>query len=164
MIMLDYDSWQQVKEQCHNEDQVSFHRMSPAAQVATKNAHTAGAIIQTLRYDGVWVSSHDVPSWHPGIITRVSPSWPGPAKPEPKSKYMDAGVETRYGAYKVEDKRTSVGWFLSDVQNCIGFAGYVYEINGKEKLRPRLLFDQQPDGTYRLRVPKAVRFLKGAVA
>jgi hypothetical protein len=62
----------------------------------------------------------------------------------------------------VNQRLGNIDW-LSETQNNVGFAGYVYEINGKERIRPRLLFDSMPDGTFRLRVPKAVRYVKGAV-
>jgi len=44
----------------------------------------------------------------------------------------------------------------------VGFAGYVYEAAGREWCSPELIFDKQDAGTFRLRVPKAVRLRKGA--
>ena len=40
--MLDYYTWQNVKEQCLNEAQVSFQRMPAETQKAMQDAHAAG--------------------------------------------------------------------------------------------------------------------------
>ena len=163
VIMLDYDTWQQFKEECWNEAQVSFQRMSPEAQEAMKEAGAAGALTEALGLDGTWVMLVSTYSrWHKGSIYRVSPTWPGPAKPEQKTEYVDRPVVVTDGYRFAQPGDDDAHWHISFATGLVGFAGYVYEINGKEKLRPRPLFDQQHDGTYRLRVPVAVRFLKGA--
>ncbi len=162
--MLDYDTWQNVKTECENDAQVSFQRMSRAAQKAMQDAHVDGARIATIVHGGAWIGQHD-PAWFPGGIYRVNPTWTGPAKPEPKPEYVDQPVVLDGVVYKSSNPTGSSPYLLLPMAPAaVGFAGYVYEINGKEKLRPRLLCDQQPDGTYRLRVPKAVRFLRGAKA
>jgi hypothetical protein len=161
---MTYDKWLEVREKCWNEDQVSFQRMSLATQAAMKKAHKAGAIIETLQYDGEWVPSHDIPSWGPGKIIRVDPSWPGPPRPEAKPGYVDTPVASDGMIYRIANPTgNSPYWLLPMAPTAVGFAGYVYEINGKEKIRLRLQFDQQADGTYRLRAPKAVRFVKGTI-
>ena len=159
---MDYDMWQKVKTECHNEAQVSFQRMSQAAQKAMQDAHVDGAGIEVLVLAGSWDYTSDE-KLHAGIIYRVSPSWPGPAKPEPKPEYVDRKVVVADGYRFAQPGEDVAHWLISVAPALVGFCGYVYEINGKEKIRPRLIFDQQPDGTHRLRVPKAVRFVKGAV-
>jgi hypothetical protein len=42
-IMLDYDTWMKVKTECENEAQVSFQRMSRAAQKAMQDSHADGS-------------------------------------------------------------------------------------------------------------------------
>ncbi len=164
VIMLDYDSWQQVKEECHNEAQVSFQRMSEPAQAAMIKAHKAGAVIDALGLDGVWFHP-SYPMWRLGTIYRVSPTWPGPAKPELKPEYVDQKVIMGKGMYYIEvPNRTSALWNINAASSMFGFVGYVYEADGKDIYLYGLVFDQKPDGTHRLRVPKAVRFLKGATA
>jgi hypothetical protein len=74
--------------------------------------------------------------------------------------YMDVSIAVSCGRHIV-DKQEYMYW-ISGAPNDVDFAGYVYEINGKERIRPRLLFDSMPDGTFRLRVPKAVRYVKEA--
>ena len=161
--MISYETWQNVKEECRNDAQVVLQRMSPEAQNAMKDAHAAGAIIEVVNAFGEWVALSE-PSWHCGLPHRVSTSWPGPAKPEPVPEYEDKNVFLAGAAYKFIHPEDGSRWFITSAQGTVGFVGYVYNINGKCKIRPRLLFDKQPDGTYRLRVPKAVRFLKGAKA
>ena len=41
--MLDYDTWMKVKTECENEAQVSFQRMSRAAQKAMQDSHADGS-------------------------------------------------------------------------------------------------------------------------
>jgi hypothetical protein len=167
--MLDYDSWQQVKEECRNDAQVSFQRMSEPAQAAMKEADAAGALTEVLGLAGTWVmlgSTYSQWQWHKGNSYRISPSWPGPAKPEPKPEpkpeYVDQPIVVNSGYRVAQPGEDDAHWLISVAHGLVGFCGFVYEADGKDKLNPILIFDQQPDGTHRLRVPKAVRFLKGA--
>jgi len=103
------------------------------------------------------------PMWHKGNIYRVCPSWPGPAKPEPTPEYVDkdvfrVGVTCRFNL----PSDAGMQWAITLAPSMGGFVGYVYSTDGREWCIPTLLVDKQDDGTYRLRVPKAVRFLKGA--
>ena len=160
--MLDYETWMKVKSECQNDAQVSFQRMSPEAQAAIKDAWAARAIIEGLWVNGAWAHVSD-PDWYPGGIYRVSPSWPGPAKPEPAAEYEDKNVFLVGASYRFIHPSEDGRWLLASAPAMVGFCGYIYEVDGKDKPSPILIFDLHPDGTYRLRVPKAVRFLKGAV-
>ena len=162
--MLDYDTWQTVKTECKNDAQVSFQRMSAEAQKAMQDAHAAGAKIASVALGGVLVTQ-PAPSWYPGGIYCIQPSsWPGPAKPEPKTEYVDQPVFVIDGYRIAQPGEDDAHWLISVAHGLVGFCGFVYEIDGVDKCRRRLIFDKQPDGTHRLRVPKAVRFLKGAKA
>ena len=159
--MLDYDTWMKVKTECHNEAQVSFQRLSLAAQTEMKKAHEAGAIIETLMYAGKWMPGHDVPGWHPGIIARVNPSWPGPAKPEPVAEYEDRKVElSGDGTIYIYSYQVKTNTHTRSIDSAVSnprLAGYVMPDG---KIRPRLIFNQQTDGTDQLCVPMAVRLRK----
>jgi hypothetical protein len=157
---MNYNTWVMVQEECWNDEQVSFQRMSRAAQAALKEAHAAGARIESLERAGSWTFACQ-PSWHPGLPYRVSPAWPGPAKPEPAVEYEDKNVFLVGAAYRFfHPSEDATRWLLAAAPGTVGFVGYVM---WDGKLEPCLIFDQQPDGTYRPRIPKAVRFLKGAV-
>jgi hypothetical protein len=138
-----------------------FCRLSKAAQAAMKEVAAGSALIEMLSLDGTWIRSGE-PSWYNGSTYRVSPSWPGPAKPEPVVEYIDKpvvldGVVYLFAHYTHNEPQ----WILPMACGIVGFAGYVYlDGFGVERCRARLLFDSLPDGTYRLRVPKAVRFVK----
>jgi len=113
---------------------------------------------------GEWVAL-SAPSWHCGLPYRVSPSWPGPAKPEPKPEYVDRPVVLVGEAYRFAQPGEDVAhWLIAVAPGLVGFVGYVYATDGRQWCSSALIFDKQDDGTHRLRVPKAVRFLKGAVA
>jgi len=161
--MLDYDTWQKVKAECENDAQVSFQRMSAEAQKAMQGAHAAGAKIAAVALGGALVT-HPDPAWHPGRIYCILPSsWPGPAKPEPKPEYEDKNVFLVGAACRFTlPSEAGMQWVITLAPSMGGFVGYVYETDGREWCIPTLLVDKQDDGTYRLRVPKAVRFLKGA--
>jgi hypothetical protein len=162
--MLDYDTWQKVKEECENIAQVSFQRMSKAAQKAMQDAHADGAKIAGVALGGAWILQKD-PSWYPGSIYCVQPStWPGPAKPKPKPEYVDQPVVVSGGYRIAQPGEDDAHWLISVAHGLVGFCGFVYDADGREWCSPAPIFDQQPDGTHRLRVPKAVRFLKGATA
>jgi hypothetical protein len=161
---MTYDKWLEVREKCWNEEQMALQRMSLMAQTAMKKAHKAGAIIETLQYDGEWAPSHDIPSWNPGKIIRVDPSWPGPPRPEAKPGYVDTPVASDGMIYRIANPTGNTPyWLLPMAPTAVGFAGYVYETDGREWCSPALICDKQPDGSYRLRVPKAVRFVKGTI-
>ena len=163
---MDYDTWQKFKTECENDAQVSFQRMSQSAQMAMQDAHADGAIIASLALGGAWIRQK-CPSWYAGSIYCVQPStWTGPAKPEQKPEYVDRKLILGKGMYYVEvpNPANATMWDLNTAPSMFGFAGYVYETDGREWCSPELICDKQPDGTYRLRVPTAVRFLKGATA
>ncbi len=163
VIMLDYDTWMKVKTECENEAQVIFQRMSEPAQAAMKEAHEAGAIIEIVSINGDWVAA-SIPIWHKGLPHRVSPSWPGPAKPEPVVEYEDKNVFMVGASYRFSHPSEDGRWLLASAPAMVGFCGYIYEDAGKEWCHLYVQSDIQPDGTLRMRIPKAVRFLKGAVA
>lgn len=147
---MTYEQWQSVKEECHNAKMVVFCAMSKAAQEAIAEVGRSGGIIELFNMYGVWERKFTTETF-PGRLYRVSPSWPGPAKPEPVVEYEDVPVWNN-------NKRLGYGGlYLDAVRSDFRFAGYVMPDG---KLRPRLTFDSQPDGTYRLRVPKAVRLVK----
>jgi hypothetical protein len=162
--MLDYATWMKHKSECENDEQVSFQRMSGSAQAAIKDAHAAGAVLEGLWISGDW-KTVDGPDWHPGGIYRVAPSWPGPAKLEPAAEYEDKNVFLADEFYRfIHPLEQATRWLLPSAPGSLGFVGYVYATDGREWCSPALISDKQDDGTYRLRVPKAVRFLKGATA
>ncbi len=157
---MDYVTWEKHRDELHNEDMRPLCKLSKEAQEAMKEAAGGSALIEMLVPAGTWSRTGE-PSWYQGFAYRVSPNWPGPAKPEPveecETLLVYAGND---GHWRV--KGSNVNHYLSTVHGHLRFAGYVYEIDGKERCRARLLFDPHPDGTFRLRVPKAVRFVKGA--
>ena len=159
---MDYDTWMKVRSDCHNDDMRPWCKMGEPARTAMINAHAAGAGIEVMGLEE-WRRSTE-PRWHNGNIYRVCPSWPGPANPAPAAEYEDKNVFLVGVTYKFvhHGGSNAPSWLITTAMGTIGFAGYVYEINGRTAVRPKLLFDSQPNGTYRLRVPKSVRFLKGA--
>ena len=160
--MLNYETWMKVKEELHNEEMRPLCKLSKEAQAAMMDAHAAGAIIDALGMIGLWVQAQE-PRWHQGNIYRVSPSWPGPAKPEPVVEYVDKDVSRQSGTIWVDNPyNCSARYPITVVASMEGFSGYVYEIVGKDECLPSLIRDRQPDGTWRIRIPKAVRFVKGA--
>jgi hypothetical protein len=158
---MDYEIWEKYKDELQNESCKPFCMFSNTARYVIRDAAKAGAIIEVLDSVGVF-RRKQVEGFQSGHIYRISPAWPGPAKPEPETEYMDESISSTCGSYRVCQPGLRFV-FLGDAVNHVDFAGYVYEINGVDRCRPRLLFDSLPDGTFRLRVPKAVRFLKGAV-
>jgi hypothetical protein len=158
---MDYAEWEKHKDELHNESMKPFCRFSDEAREVMRSAAKDGAIIEVLYNNGVFgLTESDI--FMSGCIYRISPDWSGPAKSEPKTGYVDESINSTCGSYRVCQPGSRFV-FLGDVVNHVAFAGYVYEINGVDRCRPRLLFDSQPDGTFRMRVPKAVRFVKGAV-
>ena len=161
---MDYETWMKVKDACLNDDMRPWCRMPDGTRKAMKYAHAAGAIIETLTYMGEWVATEN-PGWQVGIIYRVAPSWPGPAKPEPAPEYEDKDVFLVGATYRfIRPSEEGTQWFITAAPAMVGFVVYVYEINGGTAVRSKWFFESHTDGTYRLRVPKAVRFLKGATA
>jgi hypothetical protein len=138
-----------------------FCRFSDKAREVMQSAENDGAIIEVLDIAGVFRRKNSE-GFHAGYAYRISPDWPGPAKPEPKTEYVDVSVRTSGGMYVLYHPCGCV-LLLRDAQNNVAFAGYIYEIDGVDSCHPRLMFDPHTDGTSRLRVPKAVRFVKGAV-
>ena len=164
---MDYETWMKNKEECQNEAMRPWCKMSELTRIAMIDAHAAGAKIETLTHMGAWVATEN-PGWHVGTAYRVSPSCTGPAKPDPKPEYEDCkvlllGDGTIY-TYTYQGKTSAYTRSIDSAVANSRFAGYVYEDDGKDKLNPIPIFDPQPDGTYRLRVPKAVRFMRGAWA
>ena len=158
---MNYDTWMKVMAECHNDDMRPWCKMTEPARLAMINAHAAGAGIEGMGLEE-WRRATE-PRWHKGNIYRVCPSWPGPANPAPAPEYVDKDVFLVGVTYRFTlPSESGMQWFITLAPSMVGFVGYVYEINGRTAVRPKLLFDSQPDGTYRLRVPKAVRFLKGA--
>jgi hypothetical protein len=158
---MDYAEWEKHKDELHNESMKPFCRFSDEAREVMQSAEKEGASIDVLDCAGLF-RRKQCKGFQGGYAYRVSPYWPGPAKPEPKPEYVDESIHTSGGMYVLYHHSGCVLW-LCDAQNNVAFSGYVYETDGKERVRPRLLFDAQPDGTFRLRVPKAVRFVKEAV-
>jgi len=79
------------------------------------------------------------------------------------AEYVDKDVSRQLGTIWVDNPyNCSARYPLTTATALEGFAGYVYEIVGKDECLPELIRDRQPDGTWRVRVPKAVRFVKGA--
>ena len=159
---MDYDTWMKLRSECHNDDMWPWRKMGEPARIAMINAHASGAGIDVMGLEE-WRRATE-PRWHRGNIYRVCPSWPGPANPAPAPEYEDKNVFMLGNTYRFIHPEIGERWLATTALGTTGFAGYVYEINGRTAVRPKLLFDAQPDGTYRLRVPKAVRFLKGATA
>ncbi len=159
-IMISYETWETYKKELANETWAAWAKWPADVQQVMSSIDYEHR--ECLHYDGRWLTHAG--GFHPGTAYRVSPSWPGPAKPEPKPEYMDRPVVVTGGYRFAQPGEDDAHWLIAVANGLVGFCGYVYEIGGKEKIRPRLLFDQQPDGTYRPRIPRAVRFLKGAVA
>ncbi len=162
---MDYATWDKHRDELHNEEMRPFCKLSKEAQEAMKEAYAGSALIEGLTLDGDWIRTGK-PSWYKGSICRVSPVWPGPAKPEPVVEYVDKDVFRQSGTIWLDNPNPytcSARYSLTIAASLEGFAGYVYDVNGKEMCFSKLLIDPQPDCTYRLRVPKAVRFVKGAV-
>ncbi len=161
--MLDYETWMKVKEECRNEDMRPLCKLSSEAQTTMQEAHAAGAMTEQLGIDGSWIECPR-PSWYLGNTYRVSPSWPGPAKPEPVVEYVDKDVFRQSGTIWVDNPYTcSARYPLATAASMEGFAGFIYELSDKDMCFAELILDAQTDGTWRVRVPKAVRFVKGAV-
>jgi hypothetical protein len=158
---MDYAEWEKHKDELRNESMKPLCMVSYAAREVMRAALNDGAVIEVLDSNGVFGRKY-CEGLHSGHIYRISPDWQGPAKPETKTEYMDVAPYVE-GAMHVLSHPMGYKYLLSGAQNYVAFAGYVYETDGKEMIRPRLLFDSLPDGTFRLRVPKAVRFVKGAV-
>jgi hypothetical protein len=158
---MDYAEWEKNKDELHNGDMKPFCRFSDEAREVMLAAAKGDARIEVLDKDGFFYRTYSE-FFRRGLIYRISPDWPGPAKPEPKPEYVDVSVHTSGGMYVLYHPCGCV-LLLCDAQNNVAFAGYVYEITGVDSYHPRLMFDTHTDGTCRLRVPKAVRFLKGAV-
>ena len=158
---MDYDTWMKLRSECHNDDMCPWRKMGEPARIAMINAHASGAGIEVMGLEE-WRRATE-PMWHKGNIYRVCPSWPGPAKPEPKPEYVDkdvflVGVTCRFTL----PSEAGMQWAITLAPSMGGFVGYVYSTDGREWCIPTLICDEQDDGTYRLRVPKAVRFLKEA--
>jgi hypothetical protein len=158
---MDYAEWEKHKDELHNEICKPLCRFSMVAREIMKDSANDGAIIEVLDSDG-WFRRKQGKVFQSGHIYRIAHDWPGPAKPEQKPEYMDESISSTCGSYRVCQPGSRFV-FLGDAVNHVDFAGYVYETDGKESVRTRLMFDAQPDGTLRMRVPKAVRFVKGSV-
>jgi hypothetical protein len=158
---MDYAEWEEYRGELYNDGCKPFCLLSKRAREIMQSALKEGAIIEVLDIAGVF-GRKQCKGFHAGYAYRISPDWPGPAKPEPKTEYVDASIDSTCGSYRVCQPGSRFV-FLGDAVNHVYFAGYVYEINGVDSYHPRLMFDTHTDGTCRLRVPKAVRFLKGAV-
>jgi hypothetical protein len=158
---MDYAEWEKYRGELQNGEMRIFRRLSDETRKAMRAAQDAGAPMHVLSFGAMWENVGQV-SFAEGLVYRISPDWPGPAKPEPKTEYVDESIHTSGGMYVLYHHSGCVLW-LCDAQNNVAFAGYVYEINGVDSYHPRLMFDTHTDGTCRLRVPKAVRFVKGAV-
>ena len=160
---MNYETWMVHKAECLNDDTRPWCRMSEPAKAAMKEAHAAGAIIEVVDFVGDWVAT-STPIWHKGLTYRVSPTWPGPAKPDQKPEYVDQPVVVADGYRFAQPGEDDAGWLISLAPGLGGFCGFVYEADGKDIYLYGLVFDQQPDGSHRLRIPKAVRFVKGEKA
>lgn len=152
--MISYETWEKHKVTLQNESWTPFGKWPTDVQDAMREIEPS--LRMYLEASGMWGGKPV--TLFPGMAYRVSASWPGPAKPEPVAEYDDLPVFLHKGIFAIN----SDGY-----QNCIAlanaltrFAGYVMPDG---KLRPRLIFDLQKDGTYRLRVPVAVRLLKEVV-
>jgi hypothetical protein len=85
----------------------------------------------------------------------------GPAKPDPVPEYEDCKVECKldrnHYMFTSDAGIRSIAGAPADPR----FAGYVYTgKEGKHECCPALIFDGQTDGTWRMRVPLAVRLRK----
>lgn len=152
---MTYEQWERVKEECHNAKMVAFAGLSKEAQEAMREAcKFMWASVDGLNWDGSW-SPVNMPGFYPGNTYRINPSWSGPSKTELVEEYEDVPVRVACGHYVACD---GAGERALDVcRSSIRFAGYVMPDG---LLAPCLIFDEQADGTYRLRVPKAVRLVK----
>jgi hypothetical protein len=159
--IMDYVTWMKHKDALQNESWIPWAKWPDYVQKAMSSVEYEHR--EHLNYDGMWMA-HAQGGFYCGTAYRVSPTWPGPAKPEPKPEYEDKNVFRSNATYRFIRPEIYERWLLTTAPAMVGFVGYVYEADGKCKIRPRLLFDQQSDGTYRVRVPKAVRFVKGATA
>jgi hypothetical protein len=158
---MDYAEWEKYRGELYNDGCKPFCLLSNRAREIMQSAAKDGAIIEVLDIAGVF-GRKQCKGFHAGYAYRISPDWPGPAKPEPKTEYVDVAPYVE-GAMHVLNQPMGYNYWLSGAQNHVAFAGYVYETDGKEMIRAFLMFDAQADGTFRMRVPKAVRFVKEAV-
>lgn len=154
---MTYEQWERVKDECQNAKMIAFCAMSKEAQEAMRESCTRMmAYIDKLGRDGKWEMSLNC-GFLNGNTYRINPSWPGPAKPEPVAEYEDVPVVQRHTLYGGDSKVDFIFRTLQSMSCDHRFAGYVMPDG---RIRPRLILDQQKDGTYRLRVPKAVRLVK----
>ena len=162
-VIMNYDTWIKVMAECHNDDMRPWCKIGESARAAMINAHADGAIIEVMGL--VEWRRETEPRWHKGNIYRVCPPWPGPANPAlaPAPEYVDKDVFLVGVTYRFTlPSEAGTQWVITLAPSMGGFVGYVYETDGREWCIPTLLVDKQADGTYRLSVPKAVRFMKGA--
>lgn len=154
---MTYEQWERVKDECHNAKMVAFCGMSKEAQEAMVVARSAGICVEIFTLDGDWREYNNREAFFPGAVLRVSHSWPGPAKSEPAVEYEDVPMFARGDRFVFgrDDCFLSIAFAYTSAR----FAGYVMPDG---RIRSRLIFDKQKDGTYRLIVPKAVRMVKEA--
>lgn len=152
--MVSYATWEKHKNALANETWTAWDEWPADVQDAMRQVDPEHR--EFLRYDAAWQNAQGA-LFLPGNAYRVNPDWPGPAKPEPVAEYEDCTVHISRdrSIYTYVYSRGSC-LYVRSIECAIAnprFAGYVTD----GKLRPRLLFDLQKDGTYRLRVPMAVR-------
>jgi hypothetical protein len=160
---MDYATWEKYKKDLANETWTAWAKWPTDVKDAMQMIATDNT--QLLTYEGLWIDRAASSSYHAGTTYRVNPAWPGPSKPKPVAEYEDVpvfmvGIMYRFTHPGYEGGRC----YLAAAPGTAGFAGYVYV--GKEckpECCPALIFDGQADGTWRLRVPLAVRLLKEVV-
>jgi hypothetical protein len=156
---MDYATWEKHKKELANEGWTAWAKWPADVRDAMRELDSSN--IEVVTHDGHWIPAPPLNGFRPGGAYRVSPSWQGPSKPEPAAEYEHctvvlAGEGTIY-TYTYQGKTSTHTRSIDSAVAHSRFAGYV-QLDGK--IRPRLIFDPQKDGTYRLRVPKAVRLRK----
>jgi hypothetical protein len=156
---MEYATWEKHKKELANETWTAWAKWPKDVQDAMRQVDPEYR--EFLRHDAAWQNAQGTP-FLPGNAYRVNPLWPGPAKPVPEYEDCKVHISGDRSIYTYAYSSGSCSHVRSIECAIVNprFAGYVMPDG---KLRPRLLFDLQKDGTYRLRVPLAVRLRKEVV-
>jgi hypothetical protein len=160
---MNYATWEKYKDELSNETWTALAKWPKDVQDAMRELSPDNT--QLLTYEGLWVDRAASSLYHAGTAYRVNPYWPGPEKPDPVPEYVDMPVFLIGVMYWFTSPGEDGGrWRLTAAPGVVGFAGYVYTgKEGKPECCPAPISDQQTDGTWRLRVPLAVRLRKEVV-
>jgi hypothetical protein len=174
---MDQVTWKEHREELINTVWTPLGRMSERAKALMREARREGAPVEKLLSRGRWIPAK-VKCLANGAIYRISPDWTGPTETVPaatnavyEDKEVTLGPQGVFTFNFSGDGKTSTMGFtfnfsgdgktstMGFASSCANFVGYVYVKNGIKYCRPRVQFDRQTDGTYRVRKPEAVRFL-----